>query len=129
MSSGYVYRGTAIPALRGKYIFGDISTGNLWWADYKEMLAADDDDPKTEAAIHPLKIEWAKPGAATGDIYASMFPITEANLYHARGGDRFGASWHRCGDEGRSFRHTPSGSTQPEKSTIMSKSDRDDPCK
>ncbi len=85
MSSGYVYRGTAIPALRGKYIFGDISTGNLWWADYKEMLAADDGDPKTEAAIHPLKIQWTKPGATAGDVYASMAPITEAT-YHARGG-------------------------------------------
>src|SRR6185295_8031241 len=42
VGSGYVYRGKALPALRGKYIFGDISTGNLWWADYKEMLAADD---------------------------------------------------------------------------------------
>ena len=89
MSSGYVYRGTAIPALRGKYIFGDISTGNMWWADYKEMLAADDGDSKTEAAIHPLKIEWAKPGATTGDVYASMFPITEA-AYHARGGTATG---------------------------------------
>jgi hypothetical protein len=89
MSSGYVYHGNAIPALRGKYIFGDISTGNLWWADYKEMLAADDGDPKTEAAIHPLKIQWAKPGATTGDVYASMAPITEAT-YHARGGTASG---------------------------------------
>jgi hypothetical protein len=89
MSSGYVYRGTAIPALRGKYIFGDISTGNMWWADYKEMLAADDDDPKTEAAIHPLKIQWTKPDATTGDVYASMTPITETT-YHARGGTASG---------------------------------------
>src|SRR6185312_2015324 len=39
MSSGYVYHGKAFPALRGKYIFGDLSTGNVWWADFKEMLA------------------------------------------------------------------------------------------
>ena len=84
ISSGYVYRGKAIPALRGKYIFGDISTGNLWYADYKEMLAADDGDPKTLAEMHPLKIRWTRPGGAS-EVYGSLSPITEF-AYHARGG-------------------------------------------
>lgn len=84
VSSGYVYRGKAFPALRGKYLFGDISTGNLWWADYKEMLAADDHDPKTLAQMHPLKLRWSKPGGAA-ETYGSMFPIAEI-AYHARGG-------------------------------------------
>ena len=84
VSSGYVYRGKAIPALRGKYIFGDISTGNVWWADYKEMLAADDGDPKTLAQMHPVKIRWTKPGGSS-ELYGSMSPITEV-AYHARGG-------------------------------------------
>ena len=88
MSSGYVYRGKAVPALRGKYIFGDISTGNLWWVDYKEMLAADDGDPKTLAAMHPLKIRWTQPGAAS-EVYGSMAPIVEWG-YHARGGTAVG---------------------------------------
>jgi hypothetical protein len=79
MSSGYVYRGKKIPALRGKYIFGDISTGKLWWADYQEMLKADDGDPATMAAIHPLQIRW------NGAEYPSMAGITELT-YHARGG-------------------------------------------
>ena len=43
IGSGYVYDGKLIPALRGKYIFGDITTGRFWYADYKEMLAADAD--------------------------------------------------------------------------------------
>lgn len=30
ITGGYVYTGTAIPALRGKYIFGDFITGRLW---------------------------------------------------------------------------------------------------
>jgi hypothetical protein len=84
MSSGYVYRGKAFPALRGKYVFGDISTGNLWWVDYKEMLAADDGDPKTLATMHPLRIGWTQPGAAR-EVYPSMAPIVEW-AYHARGG-------------------------------------------
>ncbi len=89
VSSGYVYRGKAIPALQGKYIFGDISTGNVWYVDYKDMLARDAAKSKTPAGIptgevHPMKIRWAKPGGAS-EIYASMAPITEA-AYHARGG-------------------------------------------
>ena len=84
MSSGYVYRGKAIPALRGKYIFGDITTGNLWWVDYQEMLAADDGDPATLGTMHPLKIRWTGEGGAS-EVYPSMAPIVE-RAYHARGG-------------------------------------------
>jgi hypothetical protein len=85
MSSGYVYHGKAFPALRGKYIFGDLSTGNVWWVGFKEMLAADDGKPNTMAAIHPVRIRWAKPGASASEVYNSMAPITES-AYHARGG-------------------------------------------
>ena len=49
IGSGYVYTGKALPALRGKYIFSDLSTGRVWYADFAEMLAADDGDPKTMA--------------------------------------------------------------------------------
>jgi len=27
---GYVYRGTAVPALRGRYVFGDLCSGKIW---------------------------------------------------------------------------------------------------
>jgi hypothetical protein len=84
VSNGYVYRGKGIPPLQGKYILADISTGNLWYVDYKEMLAADDGDPKTMAEMHPLRIRWTRPGGAS-EIYGSMSPITEF-AYHARGG-------------------------------------------
>ena len=50
-----VYTGKALPALRGKYIFSDLSTGRVWYADWKEMLAADDGDPKTMAQMHEVK--------------------------------------------------------------------------
>jgi len=29
-TGGFVYRGSAIPALAGRYVFGDFSSGNLW---------------------------------------------------------------------------------------------------
>jgi len=104
VSNGYVYRGKSIPALRGKYIFADISTGNLWYADYKEMLAADDGDPKTMAQMHPIQVRWAKPGGGS-ETYASMAPVTES-AYHARGGKAPGLPGiAKVADDGRSDIH------------------------
>jgi hypothetical protein len=79
IGSGFVYSGKKIPALLGKYVFTDLTTGRIWYADYKEMLAADDGKPGTMAAIHEVKLLWNKKS------YDSMFPIVEA-AYHARGG-------------------------------------------
>jgi hypothetical protein len=69
--------------LRGKYIFADITTGNIWYTDFKDMLAADDGDPKTMAPLHPVKILWDTHGSK--ELYGSMAPVT-AVAYHARGG-------------------------------------------
>src|SRR5436309_9991620 len=88
IGSGFYYQGRAIPELRGKYLFTDISTGRIWYADYKAMLAADDDDPRTLAEMHEMKIAWDDPNDAPDAgkrVYDSMFPIAQA-AYHARGG-------------------------------------------
>jgi hypothetical protein len=86
VGSGFLYRGTRLPALRGKYVFTDISTGRIWFADYTEMLAADDGNPKTMAAVHELTLLWKDPaGDGVKQIFDSMFPIVKA-AYHARGG-------------------------------------------
>ena len=81
IGSGFVYRGKAIPALHGKYLFTDLSTGRVWYANYEEMLAADDGKPATLAAMHELKIVWDDP-ADTPDAgkqtYDTMFPIAQA---------------------------------------------------
>ena len=79
IANGFVYRGNAIPALRGKFLFGDITSGRIWWAEMKEMLAADDTDPKSLAEMHEVKIAW------NDHVYRSMAPINEI-AYHARGG-------------------------------------------
>ena len=79
IGSGFLYTGKAIPMLRGKYVFTDISTGHLWYADYHEMLAADDGDPRTMAERHDITISWE------GRTFDTMFPIAQA-AYHARGG-------------------------------------------
>jgi hypothetical protein len=103
VGSGYVYRGKALPALRGKYVFGDITTGNLWYADYKEMLAADDGDPHTMAGMHEIKVLWDKP-AGGSELYSSMAPITES-AYYARGGKASGLPGIALVSGGRSDIH------------------------
>lgn len=82
---GFVYRGK-IAALSGKFLFGDISTGRIWWADPKDMIAADDGDPKTMAPYHEVRLLWAAPdGAGKEEMYSSMAPIASI-AYHKRGG-------------------------------------------
>jgi hypothetical protein len=98
ISSGYVYRGSRIPELYGKYLFGEITTGQIFYCDYAEMLAADDGNPATMATIHSLKILWDNPNDAPnlgvqeystiqpdGTVLGPMFQIIE-RAYEARGG-------------------------------------------
>jgi hypothetical protein len=98
ISSGYVYRGSRIPELYGKFIFGEITTGQIFFADFDAMLAADDGDPATIAPIFPLDIVWDNPNDAPdqgtqsyttihpgGAVLGPMFQIVERS-YEARGG-------------------------------------------
>ena len=88
IGSGYLYRGKNIPALRGKYVFTDISTGRLWYVDYQELLKADDGNPETMAPMHEIHLRWDDPNDAPDagkQIYESMYPIAMA-AYHSRGG-------------------------------------------
>ena len=89
IGSGYLYTGKLIPELRGKYIFGDITTGRFWYADYKEMLAVDaDGKAETTAKVYPVKFVWDNPADAPDagkQTFDSMWPINEL-VYHQRGG-------------------------------------------
>lgn len=84
ISNGYVYAGKDA-VLKGKYIFGDITTGNIWYLNYDEMLAADKHNgPNSLVELHKVSIVWDKPDGGK-EQYSSMYPICEAG-YHARGG-------------------------------------------
>ncbi len=88
IGSGFLYQGKRLPALRGKYVFTDISTGRVWYADYREMLAADEGKRGAVDAMHELRLRWDDPHDAPDGgrrLYDSMFPIAEA-AYHFRGG-------------------------------------------
>ncbi|MDC0682328.1 PQQ-dependent sugar dehydrogenase [Sorangium atrum] len=39
VTGGYVYRGSRIPALRGKYLFGDFETDRVWMLTWKDGVA------------------------------------------------------------------------------------------
>ncbi|HHY84395.1 MAG TPA: PQQ-dependent sugar dehydrogenase [Verrucomicrobia bacterium] len=61
ISSGFVYRGSAIPRLRGKYVFGDITTARLFYCDIEDMLAAHDTDPATLAKVREVQVVFDSP--------------------------------------------------------------------
>lgn len=71
IAGGFIYRGSKIPALSGKLVFGDITTGRMWYAERAEALAADDGNAGTVAGIH--------------EIDAGLRRIVEGS-YRARGG-------------------------------------------
>ena len=54
IANGFAYRGKRIPALQGTLVFGDITTGRIWYANMKDVLAADDGNPLTLAPLHEL---------------------------------------------------------------------------
>jgi hypothetical protein len=85
ISGGFVYRGSRLPSLGGKYVFGDITTGRIWFADFAELLAADDGKASTLAVLHPLQLRWRGPGTRVPQIFPSLFPVALAS-YLARGG-------------------------------------------
>jgi len=86
IASGFVYRGSRIPELVGKFVFGDVTTGKLFYADYAKMLAADDGDPTHRADYQILRIEWLNPyadPAAHPERFEATYDIVKA-AYQAR---------------------------------------------
>ena len=54
IANGFFYRGNLIPALRDKLVFGDITTGRIWYANRTDVLAADDGNATTVAPIYEM---------------------------------------------------------------------------
>jgi hypothetical protein len=52
IAGGFIYRGSRIPALKGKLLFGDITTGHIWYAEMADVLRADDGNASTIAPMH-----------------------------------------------------------------------------
>ena len=71
IAGGFVYHGSQVPALKGKLVFGDITTGRIWYAELADVIAADDDKPATLAQIR--------------EVDAGLRRVVE-DSYRARGG-------------------------------------------
>jgi hypothetical protein len=55
VTGGFAYRGR-IPALQGKFVFGDIVRGRVFAADVAAMKKADDGIPETVAAVEEVQL-------------------------------------------------------------------------
>ena len=89
ITSGFVYRGSLMPALYGKYLFGDITTGRLFYADFADMLTADDNNRTSVAQAHELQVVFNGVKRRVFDILSSR--------YHQRGGTSGDALPGGCG--------------------------------
>ncbi|QJE95783.1 PQQ-dependent sugar dehydrogenase [Luteolibacter luteus] len=90
IANGFIYRGSTIPALVGKFVFGDITTGRIYCSDWSAMTAADDGVASTTAATDPVTFKWNPPNDSpdTGvKTYSRFFEIVEAGYDHRDGQD------------------------------------------
>src|SRR5207237_715857 len=78
ISSGFIYRGSLMPPLQAKYLFGDVATGRIFFCDLAEMIEADDTNRNTVATIHELQV-------VTNGVAARMFDMLAA-AYALKGG-------------------------------------------
>jgi hypothetical protein len=62
IGSGFVYRGKLMPQMRGKYIFNDMTTGRIFYADLNELLATHG-ERNHQAQIHEIQIVYKSPDA------------------------------------------------------------------
>jgi uncharacterized repeat protein (TIGR03806 family) len=84
-TGGYVYRGSAIPALQGRYVFGDFGSGNLW------HIARDTTSTVTLTAASALPTGLSIASFAedlNGELYIVHLGGTLHRLAGASGGGR-----------------------------------------
>jgi hypothetical protein len=80
ITNGFAYRG-AIPALQGKFVFGDIRQGRLFAADVAALKAADDGIPQTVAPIEEIQLYVSDSSGQREDV--TLFQLIERELGRA----------------------------------------------
>ena len=94
IAGGFIYRRGKIPALQNKLVFGDITTGRIWYAQIADVLAADDGNPATLAPMYEINAAPAtlrepqgRPEQSRGGTGSAqnLRELAEAT-FHARGG-------------------------------------------
>jgi hypothetical protein len=93
VTGGFAYYGR-IPALKGKFVFGDIARGRLFAADVAAMKKADDGIPQTVAPVEEIQLYTRNTSGAR--VYVSFRELVErtmgatttrADLHIGRSGD------------------------------------------
>lgn len=56
IAGGFVYRGPVDSDLQGKFVFGDIVNGRIFYVNMDELLAANDGNPATSAQVYELNL-------------------------------------------------------------------------
>ena len=93
ITGGFVYGGR-VPALRGKFVFGDINRGRVFAADVAALKKADDGVPRTVAPIEEIELLVRQANGALapmtfkGLVEKTMGgPLARADLHIHRGAD------------------------------------------
>lgn len=85
IGSGFVYRGKLMPQMRGKFIFNDMTTGRIFYADLNEMLATHG-ERNHQAPIHEITVMYKSPSDSSQKAEKRrMFDIV-ADSYSHKGG-------------------------------------------
>ena len=77
ITAGFAYRGS-VPALHGKFVFGDIQRGRLFAADLAEMKAADDGIPQTVAPLEEIQLYVRDADGNTRDV--TLWELAEESI-------------------------------------------------
>lgn len=71
ITGGYVYQGKSVPALVGKYLFADFTSGRVWAIDLPEQSTGDAGDAWALGRWSMLPSTFGK--AADGEVYLADF--------------------------------------------------------
>ena len=77
VTAGFAYRGP-IPALQGKFVFGELVRGRLFAADVDAMKAADDGIPGTVAPVEEIQLFVRDAAGNRTDV--TLWELIEATL-------------------------------------------------
>ena len=93
VTDGFTYHGQ-IPALRGKFVFGDIQAGRLFATDVAALKRADDGIPQTVAPIEEIQLYVREANGTRRDVTLRELiektngaPTTRADLHIGRSKD------------------------------------------
>jgi hypothetical protein len=93
VTAGFAYYGR-IPALKGKFVFGDIQRGRVFATDIAALKKADDGIPKTVAPVEEIQLvvrnaQGARQNVTFADLVTKSLgaPVTRQDLHVSRGAD------------------------------------------